>query len=54
MEEIFNIENQIKQDPFLEGSVEIDKNIRKELRKRFMPELFYKQFLMFLKQIIFN
>ncbi len=53
MGEIFNIENQINQDPFLEGSKEIDKNIRKELRKRFMPELFYKQFLIFLRQIIF-
>ena len=42
MGEIFNIENQIKQDPFAEGSIEIDKNIRKELRKRFMLELFCK------------
>ena len=36
MGEIFNIENQINQDPFAEGSVKIDKNIRKELRKRFV------------------
>ena len=42
MEEFFNVENQIKQDPFAEGSIEIDKNIRKELRKRFMPKLFCK------------
>ena len=33
MEEIFNIKNQIEQEPFLEGPVETTKNTYKELRK---------------------
>ena len=34
MEKVFDIENQIKQDPFIEGPVETTEEIREELRKK--------------------